>query len=427
MNILIIYRHFWPDSPPYASMLRSIAKQLVSDGHSVTLLCEQPCYKVVDGKSNKPSLESIDGIQVHRLPRIPLWHKAGLVRTAGKLVFPFRAHRYSKAHFKGKHGFDLVWTATIPPVISGAMGLKTAKHFSAKFLYHCQDLYPEIAVHMQMIRSNGLIHRMLTHFEKRTRKSADYVVSLSEDMKETIEKLAEPSGQYETINNFLLEDFSQPIPTDVTIESDASLFESNDTINIVFAGNIGKFQGLEKIVKALISLGKEGHAIHLAFMGEGKALSSIKSIASGADNITFASHRPFDLALPLMADADYGLVSLEPDIYKFAYPSKTLTYLGLSVPLVVVVEPSSQLVKTIADNNLGYFSEGGSEEAISAMFRQMITQKASSDVHKQNASSFYENTCSRDSILNRWSTLLCDNTKVSTKERSRSQDAHHEN
>lgn len=426
MKILIIYRHFWPDSPPYASMLRSIAKQLVSDGHNVTLLCEQPCYKLTDGKNDKAPSESIDGIQVLRIPRLPLWHKAGLVRTAGKLLFPFRAYRYSKAHLKRTADFDLVWTATIPPVISGAMGLKTAKYFSAKFLYHCQDLYPEIAVHMKMIRLNGLMHRVLKHFEKTTRQNADYVVSLSEDMKKTIENLAEPSGQYETINNFLLENFNQPGPTEGTC-TDESLFKSNETINIVFAGNIGQFQGLEKIVTALVSLGDEGHAIHLAFMGEGKALSGIKNIATGAKNITFASHKPFDKALPLIANADYGLVSLEPDIYKFAYPSKTLTYLGLSVPLVVVVEPASQLVKTITDNNLGYYAEGSSEQSISDMFRQMIDQKASREVHKQNASNFYQSTCSRSSILNRWSTLLCDEAQTSTKERSRSQDTHHEN
>ena len=422
MNILIIYRHFWPDSPPYASMLRSIAKQLVSDGHSVTLLCEQPCYKVTDGQNDKASFESIDGIQVHRISRFPLWHKVGLVRTAGKLAFPIRAYRYCRSHFKGEADFDLVWTATIPPVIAGAMGLKTAKYFSAKFLYHCQDLYPEIAVHMKMIRPNGLIHRMLKHFEKNTRHNADYVVSLSEDMKKTIEKLAKPTNQYETINNFLLEDFSRPTPTEDVTSTDESLFESNETINIVFAGNIGKFQGLEKIVSALVSLEEEGLAIHLAFMGEGKALSGIKSIASGAENITFASHRPFDKAQPLIANADYGLVSLEPDIYKFAYPSKTLTYLGLSVPLVVVVEPASQLVKTIADNNLGYYSEGNSEQSISAMFRQMIAHKSSHEAHKQNASIFYDNTCSRNAILSQWSTLLRDKAPASTKEHSRAQE-----
>ena len=418
MNVLIIYRHFWPDSPPYASMLRSIAKQLVSDGHSVTLVCEQPCYKLTDGQSDKAASECIDGIQVHRISRFPLWHKTGLVRTVGKLVFPFRAYRYCKAHFKGEAGFDLVWTATIPPVIAGAMGLKTARYFSAKFLYHCQDLYPEIAVHMKMIRPNGLMHRVLKRFEKKTRQNADYVVSLSEDMKDTIGKLAKPLGRYETINNFLLENFSQPVTAEISNQSDVSLFESNDTINIVFAGNIGQFQGLDKIVNALISLGNEGHAIHLAFMGEGKALTTIKSLAAGANNITFASHKPFDMALPLIANADYGLVSLEPDIYKFAYPSKTLTYLGLAVPLVVVVEPASQLANTIADNNLGFFSEGSSEQAISAMFRQMIAQKASHEVHKQNASDFYENTCSRDTVLNRWSALVCDMALASTNKRS---------
>lgn len=427
MKILIIYRHFWPDSPPYASMLRSIAKRLVSDGHSVTMVCEQPCYKISDGQTDRASMESIDGIQVHRLPRLPLWHKTTLLRTLGKLVFPFRAHSYSIKKFKNDDNFDLVWTATIPPVIAGAMGLKTANYFSSKFLYHCQDLYPEIAVHMKMIKTNGPIHRLLNHFETQTRKNADYVVSLSEDMKETIERLVKPTGQYKTINNFLLENFTQTAHAETSTNSENSLFESNETINIIFAGNIGQFQGLEKIVRALVSLGNKGHDIHLAFMGEGKALGDIKAIASGARNISFAGHVPFDKALPLISDANYGLVSLEPEIYKFAYPSKTLTYLGLSVPLVVVVEPASQLVKTITENNLGYYSEGDSEQDISAMFLQMISQKDSHKLHKQSATTFYEDTCSRDSILNRWSALLSVEPQIKIYGCTCAQDTHNEN
>ena len=68
MRILIIYRHFWPDSPPYASLLRSIAGRLVRDGHQVEIWTEQPGYKSADTRKRAPRREQLDGIRVERFP-----------------------------------------------------------------------------------------------------------------------------------------------------------------------------------------------------------------------------------------------------------------------------------------------------------------------------------------------------------------------
>jgi len=209
MNILIIYRHFWPDSPPYASMLRSIASKLVSDGHSVTVVCEQPSYKASDLDNSQPNCESIDGIDVRRVAHFPMMKRFALLRQFAKIAFPFRAWWHCKRHLLCKDKYDLVWTATIPPVVSGVVGRTLAKRYSAKFLYHCQDLYPEIAVHMGMIRKNGLLHRALNALERRTRVDADVLISLSADMATTSAQLAPPSGNHLVVNNFLLEDFAE--------------------------------------------------------------------------------------------------------------------------------------------------------------------------------------------------------------------------
>ena len=45
MRILIVYRYFWPDTPPYATMLRDISRWLAEAGHDVEILTAQPSYK----------------------------------------------------------------------------------------------------------------------------------------------------------------------------------------------------------------------------------------------------------------------------------------------------------------------------------------------------------------------------------------------
>lgn len=389
-------------------MLRSIAGRLVKDGHEVIMLSEQPSYKASDGEHTLPAREEIDGIQVHRLPRLPLWGKSGLVKAISKLIFPLRAYFYCVRNFGKKTTIDLVWTATIPPVLSGAIGLRLAKRYSAKFLYHCQDLYPEIALHMGMVKPGSMIARLMDTAEKKTRAQADLLVSLSDDMESTVREMVGPLKNQRVLNNFLLDDFKKDKTKQTT---SAQLFPAGDTTNIVFAGNIGNFQGLETITQVLVNLGEQGKHIHLTFMGEGKALAEIKTIAQNASNISFVGHMPFAKAQAMIAQADYGLVSLEPEIYKFAFPSKTLTYLGLSIPLVVVVEPESQLVQSIKSHEIGFYAEGGSEEQIAAMLQAITANAETKARHRDSATKYYEESCSREHVLDNWSDLIA--TKLS--------------
>ena len=72
MRILAIYRHYWPDSPPYASMLRIITAHLAAEGHNVTMLTEQPSYKAADRMASSAPHETQDGVSVRRLSRVPI-------------------------------------------------------------------------------------------------------------------------------------------------------------------------------------------------------------------------------------------------------------------------------------------------------------------------------------------------------------------
>src|SRR5690606_10824629 len=116
MKILIVYRHFWPDSSPYASLLRSIGGHLVKQGHDVTIWCEQPCYKAADRMHTAPKTEILDGISVERFSRLPLSNRISIIGTLDKLMFlPLLLGKALRRKISGDK-YELVWTATIPPV-----------------------------------------------------------------------------------------------------------------------------------------------------------------------------------------------------------------------------------------------------------------------------------------------------------------------
>ncbi len=400
MRILILYRHFWPDSPPYASMLRSIARRLVADGHEVTIWTQEPSYKASDFVHRVPRREVLDGIGVERFGLLPGFRQIGPVRVLDKLLFPLRLLLNALWRWLKGERYDLVWTATIPPVAQGMVGRWIAVLFSAKFLYHCQDLYPELGGHSGIWREDGLLDSVLSGIERRNRSRADVLVALSEDMAATVRGLAIPRGELAVINNFMLEDFAGESATTALPAPPV-----REKVRLIFAGNLGQFQGLDLLVDAMRLVEAQRSDIELVFMGEGKALAGLKVQAAGLASVVFEPHRPFEAAQADIAAADVGIVSLEPGIYRLAFPSKTLTYLGLGLPLLCVVEPESQLARMVADNRIGWVAPRD-PAAIAAAIGKIGDARGDLPAMRNTAADWFTSRLDRPAVLDRWSAMI---------------------
>lgn len=404
MKILILYRHFWPDSPPYASMLRSIGRALVEAGHEVTIWAEEPCYKVSDRSRAVPRREILDGIIVERFARLPDRIATAPMRLLDKLQFVPRL--LLKAAVRRVRGarYDLVWTATIPPVLQGWAGRTIARLFGARFLYHCQDLYPELAAHMGFWPRSGLLYRVMARVERRTRERADLLVTLSDDMAVTVRALGRPR-KIAVINNFPLEDFASSGTERAALPAVPAV-RGDGKVQLIFAGNLGIFQGLEAVVDAMRLVEKDCPALELVLMGEGKALPALRQRAAGVSNVRFEPHRPYEEAQEIIAAADIGLVALEPGIYRYAFPSKTLTYLGLGVPMFAILEPESELAHMIERHRLGWVASGRTPAAIAGTLRTIAASQPESVAIGWRLREYFERTHTQPATLRHWSVLV---------------------
>ena len=64
MKITIVYRYFWPDTPPYATMLRDMSEWFVDAGHDVEVITAQPGYKPKADIPAQPRQETINGVKI---------------------------------------------------------------------------------------------------------------------------------------------------------------------------------------------------------------------------------------------------------------------------------------------------------------------------------------------------------------------------
>ncbi len=394
LKVLAIHRYYWPDTPPYAAMLRAIVKRWVKDGHDVDVLSSQPSYKAGLGNQRQPARERVDGATVVRL-NLPSETGRPMIRVLNALRLGVGI--FSRAVIRKR--YDVIMVSTSPPVLAGWFVAVAARMTGARFIYHCMDIHPEIGRISGEFR-NPKVYSLLSRLDNWTCSQARPVVVLSRDMAMSLkERNAHRAPQTAVMNNFSL-------PSDGQLAETLPFSWPENSFVLLFAGNIGRFQGLDALLDAMAQL-RIREDISLVMMGEGseKDRLALKAEKMGA-RVTFVGHHSADVAKAAMARADAGFVSLVPDLYRYAYPSKTMTYLEQGCPVVVAVEAGSQLARDIVDNGVGLAVENGDVDELAQTIASFADKKQTSWNMRKNARGLASKEFSQDVVLAKWSSLL---------------------
>lgn len=403
LRILAVHRYYFPDTPPYATILRSIVKQWHQDGHDVDVLTSQPSYKKDTRVEARPRVEQMDGA---RVTRVRFWKEHG--RPLVRILNMLRFMQAIVFHALKNGRYDVIMVSTAPPVLPGLAGRVASALTGAKLIYHCMDIHPEIG-RISGEFANPHVFRILERVDAKTCRRAARVVVLSEDMADAIRSRDGCADvRIEVINNFALK------PEDAGGATPPPLPPGR--LRMLFAGNIGRFQGLECFVDAMHRLAENGHSgAQLIFMGEGAALPELKRRASGpgSDLIHFLPHQPVSVATAMMQRVELGLVSLVGGIYRYAYPSKTTTYIDNHCPMLVAVEKSSRLARDIEDAGLGVVVAPGDTDGLVACIEALLAEPSRIAAMKENVSAAARDM-DKPRILARWSALARDISREST-------------
>ncbi len=356
MKITIIYRYFWPDTAPYALLLKELLPALVEAGYEISIISGYPSYGA-DASEKKVDQHSVEfGCSVRRISLLPE-HKFRIFKPMNMVLFSIIAFFFLV--FGKKQ--DVYWSGTTPPVVQSFLVVLAAKIRRTKSIYQMQDIYPEIAISSGLIKY-GLVTKTLSKIDNFSLRTFDEVVVLSSDMVQTI--YDRTGVQPNIINNFAI---------GVDAERPVTNKKVSRPIKFVFAGNIGGFQYLDKIVDVFRLI--EDEEIELHFLGDGKAKANLEKMASDCDNVYFHGHLSASKAFQFIQKCDVGIVSLQPNLSKYAHPTKTHSYFAAGLHVFALVEDDSELAQTIKANEVGISVDGSLDE-------QSIAQSLNDYVHK---------------------------------------------
>jgi len=351
MHILLITITYPPEIRAISLMMREIAEELTLRGHKATVVTSEPRGDLMaEGERNRfPEFLVENGVEVIRVRNAPSQKVNYLIRGIAEVMLPHLFFMTLKKYVNERIDAVIVYS---PPLPLAMLGIKIKKRYGAKYLLNVQDIFPQNAIDLGIIK-NRLLARIFEWMEKRAYNGADKITAHSENNRNfLIHKKNVPAKKISSIYNWI--DFAPYKEVQRT-----GLFRKRYGVENKFiflhAGIIGPSQGLDFIIEIAREV-KEKTDICFLLVGDGSERQRLEETADAYNlkNVVFKSFVSKE-EYPLLAkDADVGLACLNNKNKTPVYPGKLLGYMASSIPIVAFLNEESDGHQVIRDARCGY-------------------------------------------------------------------------
>ncbi len=345
-RIFIVNKNFGTDGKTTARILAVLAGALADMGNDLFVVCvttdQNRLKKYVDEYVSKINLKAING---------SIFSKRGFIYKilSSILFFFYLVFQLVKQRPKK------IYVATNPPVLIPFVCALYSRAFNSEMFYHVQDIHPELT--RLVFGKKMILFRLFQLMDRFSLIQSRKIFTINSSMAETLLTRAARSLPIELIENPFL---GQVLPLDLYPKREG----------IVFSGNMGRFQNIESLCSALALYYKNSGAQAVTFIGDGCYFGYIKKFIFDnklSSKIFLHDSIPPEEMGSFLSSYKWGVVSIREEVDKYAFPSKTATYLAAGVPLLSISSPGSALEIWTNKNGFGITSSCAIESILSTL------------------------------------------------------------
>ncbi len=228
-----------------------------------------------------------------------------------------------------------------------------------------QDIFPYNLMFSGGLKKTSPVFKALASEQRYGYKHSNHVITISEDMKDTLVMDGVNAGKVEVVYNWSYQDGLYE-NLDLTPVSNII---SKDYFNVVYAGNIGVMQNVDILIEAA-KLMKDDNSVWFHIIGNGVYKKKLETRAKeySIRNISFWPMQPPEMAPLIYSAADVNVIPLVKDVYRTALPSKTATCFACQKPIIFAIGKESKFgQKAIKEAGCSVVSSDNPSELVGAI------------------------------------------------------------
>ncbi len=397
---MYFHQHFATPRGSLGTRSYQIAKRLVENGHTVTMVCGSSLGSAIGiDTPYKNGLRRgiVDGIQVVELDLVYTNRDGFLKRTNTFLKYAFRSVRLAMTE-----RYDIVF-ATTTPLTAGIPGIAARWLKRKPFVFEVRDLWPEIPKSMGVI-TNPIVLLLMSWLEWATYHSAHRLIGLSPGIVEGIKKRGIQADNVTLVPN----------GCDLSIFSDSDSSQrpagvTDEQLMAVYTGTHGMANGLDSVINVARELKSRNRKdIKLVLVGDGKLKDELVATAEKEELANIVFHPPvskMEIA-GLMKSADLGMQILSniPAFYYGTSPNKFFDYIASGLP--VLINYPGWLADMIKENNCGFTVDPDDPVAFANALESAANDRSELRKKGINANALAREDFDRIKLADKWCTWV---------------------
>lgn len=377
MNVL-----FLSLSDVKSSLYGSLAKEFVTNGHSVTIISPS-----VDGFSD----ETIDNIRSLKFKSISISGGNILKKGIANLFLPWKSTRIVRKYIECEK-IDLIISSTPPLSFYRPIEYIKRRNSKAKHYLILRDIWPEAFNLFDYQKKYPLIYSVFRVHEKKLYASANIIGCMSEgNIEFVMNSNPETYKKLRLLPNWgKLKHYEK---VDISIKDKYGL---KDKFILIYGGNMSVPQGLDNIVR-LAEMIKDKKDVVILLIGKGTEKNRIKELVDSRhlSNIKIMDYMPSEDYEAILRVCDVGLISLNDRLKTPSIPSKTISYWNLKLPILAITDHVTDYGYNIIDKTeSGLWSYVGDDEKLLNNFNCLYLSESTRKQMGENGYSYMIKECS---------------------------------
>lgn len=261
----------------------------------------------------------------------------------------------------GNVNFDLVLYAT-PPITFNKVIERVKKRCGCRSYLMLKDIFPQNAVDLGMMKRGSLLHKLFRRKEERLYQISDRIGCMSPA---NCEYVIRHNPSVDPAKVELCPNAIEPIDIPALSDSERNELLSKfaiptDKTLFIFGGNIGKPQGIDSLLK-VVEANESCDNSYIVIVGSGTEFPKIKQWFEihSPKNAKLIAGLPKNEYDRLIRACQVGLIFLDPRFTIPNFPSRLLSYLENSMPVLLATDANTDMGRIAEREGFGLWAQSG--------------------------------------------------------------------